>query len=679
MSAVEVVRRGSDVVARPIAYLGPDLFARYRTATTSGGAVYDPSLKAQRAPAAKASALILALQAAGFRVVAAPDVVADAQAQVAARDQDVQAADERTTAVEAAMAAQGLALYPFQRDGVRWLAGRSAALLADVMGTGKTVQALVAAPEGAPVLVIAPASIKGSWARETRRWRSDLTPAILEGRGSFRWPAPGQILICNYDILPKAVESAPGSKRFSIPDLPEAPAGTVLIADEAHAIKGSKTGRTRSFRCLARSVRAAGGKTWLVTGSPLTNRPQELWNCLAAAGLEKEAYGAWPNFVRVFRGFHNGWGLEWGSPLPEAAELLKRVMLRRRIEDVLPDLPGKTVSEIWVEIDRKTRTLCDKAQAALKGAGVDLDQAVEDASALHKAPAFAEVSAARAALATAKIPALLELVERYEEEGEPLVVFSAHRAPVDAMVGREGWAVITGDTPAADRTTAVEDFQAGRLKGIAGTIQAMGTGLTLTHSRTAVFVDLLWTPELNRQAEDRIHRIGQTRGQTIVLLLADHPMDSRVTAICRGKEQLVAASVEAAAMTPGEVPAAVPTIAPVLPSVDAHIIEGIAHHAPRQAPQDPPAPAPSRFRPAATDLEKWAAAGLLLVAGMDPDHARTINGVGFSKNDGAFGHDLAKALRSYGRLSDRQWSAAVKLATRYRRQIQDPKPEGGEE
>lgn len=75
------------------------------------------------------------------------------------------------------------------------------------------------------------------------------------------------------------------------------------------------------------------------------------------------------------------------------------------------------------------------------------------------------------------------------------------------------------------------------------------------------------------------------------------------------------------------------------------------------------------FRPPNSEQEKWAARGLLILARHDPDGARELNQVGFNRTDTAFGRSLAEQVRRYGRLSDRQWSAAIKLCRKYHRQI----------
>jgi SNF2 family DNA or RNA helicase len=107
---------------------------------------------------------------------------------------------------------------------------------------------------------------------------------------------------------------------------------------------------------------------------------------------------------------------------------------------------------------------------------------------------------------------------------------------------------MSGAVNAATRTETVAAFQAGRLRGIALTIGAGGVGLTLTRSPHALFVDLAWTPADNSQAEDRVYRIGQTRGVTITRLIADHPIDQHVTRLLTVKQRTIAASVEASAV-----------------------------------------------------------------------------------------------------------------------------------
>ena len=307
--------------------------------------------------------------------------------------------------------AQDARLYPFQRDGVRWLCQRAQALLADEMGLGKTIQALMALPEAAPVLVVCPAVVKHNWKKEAEKWRPDYSVAPLSGHGSFRWPGAGEIVIINYDILPEGAESAPE--------------GTILIGDEIHMTKGRGTLRTRRFRILAEAVSARGGRVWGVTGTPLLNRPPELYQVLDNLGLAESAFGSFKRFYYLFDAHKDGWGTVWGSPRPEVPELLGRVQLRRERAVVLADLPPKTWQEVTVNgMPRSLQRLCDEALEAWEAASNEK---------MGGLPPFELMSEVRASLALYKTPFVLDLVEHYEEAGEPVVVYSAHRHPVEEL------------------------------------------------------------------------------------------------------------------------------------------------------------------------------------------------------------------------------------------------------
>lgn len=553
------------VLCAPVSRLNGS-FDKYLAATRTAGAAYNKADNAQVCTFERASALIEALRAAGFTTDVAPELVATLQARAAQAQGEVAAAQGRAAEINAKLQASGKALFPFQGIGVSWLAPLRKAVLGDDMGLGKTIQALCAAPVGAPIVVVCPAVAKGVWVREAKRFRPDLTPVALAGRGSFRWAQPGEMIIVNYDILPGEKAAQKGHPATLPENLRTAPAGTVLIADEAHALKASGTHRTSQFRALRAAALAADGRVWLLTATPVLNRAPELWAVMQAMDAGREVFGSYENFKRMWNAEDGRYGTVWGRATAEVATRLQTVMLRRIKAEVLTELPAKTVRDIEVNgLTAATKKLCDAAQKALDAAGIDLESAVKLAKlTANQSVAFEQVSKARAALASAKLDAAIEMVESFEDAGEPVVVFSAHRGPIDALGAREGWAVITGDTP-ADKRTAIEDaFQAGQLKGVACTIKAGGVAITLTKACNALFIDEEWTPALNSQAQDRVYRIGQSRGVVITRLVAAHALDRRIAALLAEKTDIIDGSVNAARRGATEVVAS-----PTVPTVDA--------------------------------------------------------------------------------------------------------------
>jgi SWI/SNF-related matrix-associated actin-dependent regulator 1 of chromatin subfamily A len=468
----------------------------------------------------------------------------------------------------------GVVLYPHQQQGIDFLRLRAregkSSLLADDMGLGKTAQTLLSLPDGAPVLVVCPKIAKGVWSRETRKFRPAFSVATLEGRGSFRWPKAGEIVVVNFDVLPKAEKRGGDAFATLDPSLGKAPQGLVVVVDEAHKAKNAKAQRSTNLRAITHAAREAKGHAILLTGTPLLNKPQEVWSILVAGNLHREAFSSlahgyadvFPAAMRAAGGEEGRYGWEFSPSRvsPAFGECLRRVSLRRTKDEVL-NLPAKRFETLSVEVDGVgiADTLLRKAAAA----GIDLDHA--DLAKLRGSLDFEMLSAAREAMARAKIPALLDLVEDCEEQEEPVLVFSAHRAPVEACGKREGWATITGTTSTDERARIEADFQAGKLRGVAATIAAAGVALTLTRASRVIFCDLSWTPADNDQACDRAYRIGQTKSILVTTLVADHKLDERIHALLAFKASLNNATVEVVANTAPILPEA--PVAPAAPKV----------------------------------------------------------------------------------------------------------------
>jgi len=278
------------------------------------------------------------------------------------------------------------------------------------------------------------------------------------------------------------------------------------------------------------------GRIWALTGTPLENRPLDLWGTLSSLEMSRPVFGTFTKFVQRMNGHKGRWGgYEFGTPQPIVPELMRRVMIQRKRETVLPDLPRKTYSTIEVDLPKELRGYMDELWNEW-GELIQKDKEL---------PPFEEFSAIRQKLAVSRIKYLEEMVEDHEEAGVPLVVFSAHIAPVRTIGSREGWAWIDGSVTPAKRQEIVESFQAGRLKGIALTVRAGGVGLTLTRAWKVIFCDLDWVPSQNQQAEDRVCRIGQLAAHCeIVRLVSNHVLDLHVLDLIAWKMGIITAALE---------------------------------------------------------------------------------------------------------------------------------------
>ena len=169
-------------------------------------------------------------------------------------------------------------LYPHQHAGVEFLARRGRAILGDDMGLGKTRQAIIALKESAPggvFLVICPASLKLNWAREIRLVDPDARIEVL-GVAGCEHPAP-QWVIVNYDLLARHAERL------------RAVGWAGVALDEAHFIKNASQRSSQALKILGvsddrRAALAGPRLVFLLTGTPMPNRPRDLFNLLRAVG-----------------------------------------------------------------------------------------------------------------------------------------------------------------------------------------------------------------------------------------------------------------------------------------------------------------------------------------------------------------------------------------------------------
>ena len=290
-----------------------------------------------------------------------------------------------------------------------------------------------------------------------------------------------------------------------------------MIFDEIHYAKSGRTQRSRRARALA----LATERVWGLSGTPLKNRPPDLHNVLRVLRLDGETWPTWRSFCDDWGARAGRWGTTWdGARAPRVVEVLQRVMLRRRKADVLRELPAKLHDQITVGIDSATRRACNAAARALAEGGVSLDELTQEALSARQGASFERLATACRALATAKLPALLDLLDLWElDSDEPRLVWSRHVAPLQALGKRDGWATITGAT---------------------------STAITLTAGSHSIYLDRAWTPGDNAQSEDRTHRLGQDRACRYTLLVAEHELDRALARLLHDKAATITSTIDAA-------------------------------------------------------------------------------------------------------------------------------------
>ncbi len=439
---------------------------------------------------------------------------------------------------------QGLSLLPFQLAGVEFLLGRDRALLADEMGLGKTIQAAVLINEVKPesALIVCPASLKLNWEFELSRWLTVKRIVKLVNSGSDILPEnrSGHIFIINYDLIKRHKDWLLGHEW------------DIIIGDESHAIKNSRASRTRVFTKLKSK------RTVLITGTPILNRPVELWTTLKM--LDPERWHSWYHFVdRYCDAKQSRFGIDTSGAknLDELNGILRSsIMIRRMKKDVLTELPPKFRQVIEMPcadtrlIDRENRAYNQYMEivAALEAirvrarkTGNDLEFA-EEVKKLREARAirFSELSKARHDVALYKMPRVVEHVRSIDRK---VVCFAHHRDVLQEIAKQTGGIIFMGGMSTEAKRSAEERFASSDQHFIAS-IRAAGVGINLTSSNHVVFAEMDWTPAILSQAEDRCHRKGQVENVLVQHLVLEGSLDARMAKLCVSKQQNITKAID---------------------------------------------------------------------------------------------------------------------------------------
>ena len=439
-------------------------------------------------------------------------------------------------------------LFPHQVEGVAFLLGRRRAILADDMGLGKTRQAIVSlrhdSPDG-PFLVVCPASVKRNWAREIAAVAPAASILVLEGGTAVPERFP-EWTIVNYDILARHLEALGRATWAGI------------VFDEAHYLKNHTSARSKVARQLVDRRDRTGSRrrepaVYLLTGTPLTNRPRDLFVLLQLAG---HALGrSFLSFAKRYCAAEKndfGWKTDGASNLEELTVQLHGVMLRRSKDAVLA-LPPKLRTWLPVDVPAGTGAAGDP-RGGRPAAPEHRPGRRGDAGggqARERTELLALLTKARQQLAVAKAGATIDFVSGAVEQGEKVIVFSCFDEPLQAFAkafGKQA-VLLTGRTPVNKRQALVDRFQQDDgVRVFLANIIAGGVGLNLTAASQVVFNDLDWVPANHWQAEDRAYRIGQTRTVNVTYLVGAGTIDDFVQAVLDTKGALVNAVVEGGAI-----------------------------------------------------------------------------------------------------------------------------------
>lgn len=425
----------------------------------------------------------------------------------------------------------GKQLRSYQKAGVEWCLSRKVSLIGDEPGLGKTIQAIgvMNCLNPARTLVLCPSIVKLNWGEEIRAWGVGSHDIDIVYGTKHIISKEAKVVICNYDLL--VYEDIHVQMRGMDIDL--------LIADESHVLKNDKAKRTLSVLNRENGIAHRAKKVILMTGTPILNRPIELYPTLKALSPQTIApYSDKFSYGRRFCNLHEtrfGWDFSGASNLDDLSRRLRSTLMIRRLKkDVLQELPAKTHQIICFEPDKKTSKLVKKDQEILKS---EIRKKKFSQSADNEKSFMAE----RQEMALAKMDVAIDHIENTLESVDKLVIFAYHRSVIQALETRlkdYGVAVIQGGVSPEKRQKVKDAFQHGKSTRILiGQIEAAGVGITLTAAHNIIFVEFPWNPGLLDQCIDRCHRMGQKEAVNAQFLCVKGSIDEHMLRLIYDKEE----------------------------------------------------------------------------------------------------------------------------------------------
>lgn len=435
-------------------------------------------------------------------------------------------------------------LMDYQQEGLDFLLKTSGiALLADEMGLGKTIETLaylVTEKDAFPCLIVAPLVTLINWQREIKKFikRESGEPFIVRtvrtGKSddglltSFKLldkeNAQPQIVIINYDLVHRRKD-----------DLAKIPFKTI-VADECQNLRNPGAQKTEALKelCNLASVKHRIG----LSGTPCYNHGTEIWSIVDF--IYPGLLGTFTEFGKEFVNF-------WDSKHPVLEEkraalfeiLSENIMIRRRKLDVL-SLPDKVRYRQPIQINE------EYYKSEMEKHLDELNAQLADAQAKTKFQTISQINAyerfqqnERITAGMSKVIYAVQFIEEILETGEPVVVFCHHNVVHDALnrhLYKYSPVTVRGEQTDVARQRAIDAFQNGETKLMIAGLRAGNVGINLTTAAYVIFAELDWSPAIHRQAEDRLHRIGQKKTVFAYYLEGINTLDEKVAEVLTNKK-----------------------------------------------------------------------------------------------------------------------------------------------
>lgn len=402
--------------------------------------------------------------------------------------------------------------------------------LADDMGLGKTLQIIAylsdSSINNATNLIIVPKTLLINWKKEFEKFSPKTSVYVYHGPGrEIKQALENKVIITTYGTVLNDLELI---SNFNFEN---------LIIDEAQHIKNPKTKIYIAIRKLKARTRL------ILTGTPVENNIQEYW------GLMKLINPYILSNVNPFMKYADN-----ATVIAKIERITAPFLLRRMKSEVLNDLPQKQEQVLYCKMDNQQQELYDRMLTSIR---YEIDRKSDRFEIksnsimlngllyLQKICCHPQILAKEynpdGCRASAKFDQLSETLDELYFSGHKAVIFSRFTKMLKIiekkLIGLH-YNTFYLDGQSNNRMQIVDDFENSDNGVFLISLKAGGTGLNLVSADTAIIYDPWWNPAIEKQAEDRIYRIGQTRNVMIYRMIVEGTIEEKVQMLQREKSKL---------------------------------------------------------------------------------------------------------------------------------------------
>ena len=442
-------------------------------------------------------------------------------------------------------------LRRYQEIGYKWLKTLDmyglGGILADDMGLGKTLQVISLlldynenSDEKRTSMVVCPSSLALNWFNEINKFAPTLKTAVIAGNAEERKRLIQKlqdydIIITSYDLLKRDVDTYTEiNYEYKF-----------IIADEAQYIKNNNTQNFKAIKKIKAQTKFA------LTGTPIENSLAELWSIFDFS---------MPGYLYSYRKFKESFETpiikeEDTYKMSKLKMLIEPFILRRIKEEVLTELPEKTVTVLNSEMEEEQQKLYmsymskarEEVENELIASGFEKNQMKILAllMRLRQICCHPKLFIDNYDGGSGKLNQCMEIIKDAVQGNHKILLFSGYTSMFDIIekeLEKEDikYFKLTGQTKVSERIELVDEFNENNdIKVFLISLKAGGTGLNLIGADMVIHYDPWWNISAENQATDRTYRIGQKRNVQVYKLITKNSIEEKIYELQQKKAKLV--------------------------------------------------------------------------------------------------------------------------------------------